>query len=168
MSAPKDNTYAKANSKFKEEYIEQARKLCLLGSTDKDLADFFNVCEKTLNNWKHEHSKFLQSLKDGKDIFDTERVEKALLHRALGYSHKEVKTATFEGKITDIVEVDKHYSPDTTALIFWLKNRQPKRWRDKPDIESTNVQFDTESTEEERSAALENIKEALEEFKDYE
>jgi len=53
----------------------------------------------------------------------------------LGYEHKETITATFQGKITDSMEVTKHYPPDTPAATLWLKNRQPKLWRDKQDIE---------------------------------
>lgn len=122
-------------TKFDSSFIEQAYNYCCLGADDKKLAEFFGVCKATINGWKHEHPKFLDSIKSGKDKFDLDKVEGALIHRALGYSHKEVKTATHEGKITDVQEFDKHYPPDTTALIFWLKNRNPERWRDKHDVD---------------------------------
>ena len=54
------------------------------------LADFFGVTEKTLNNWKHEHPRFLQSLKKGK-VFSDDKVEMALYDRAIGYEYDEVK-----------------------------------------------------------------------------
>ncbi|CAH1205681.1 hypothetical protein PAECIP111893_02392 [Paenibacillus plantiphilus] len=121
-------------SKYKDEYAEQAYKLCLLGATDKDMADFFEVDEATINRWKDAHNEFRESLKKGKMMADATVAQK-LYHRAIGYEHQEIVTASFQGQITDTMEVIKHYAPDPTAAIFWLKNRQPKQWRDKQDIE---------------------------------
>ena len=113
---------------------EQVYKLCLLGLVDKEIADVFCVSEQTLNSWKNKHPEFLESLTRGKVSADA-KVAQSLYHRALGYEHKETITATFQGKITDTMEVIKHYPPDTPAATLWLKNRQPKLWRDKQDIE---------------------------------
>lgn len=126
-------------SKYKSEYVEQAYKLCLLGATDKELADFFEVDEATINRWKIDHKEFCESLKRGKIEADS-IVASKLFHRAIGYNHKAVKFATHEGQITDQVEYVEHYPPDTTAAIFWLKNRQRDKWRDKTETEhSGNV-----------------------------
>lgn len=121
-------------SKFKSEYVEQAKKLCALGAKDTEIADFFNVSEQTLNTWKKKHPEFLESLKEGKAEFDNERVVKSLLHRALGYSHKEDKIFNNNGEPL-VVPTTKHYPPDTTACIFWLKNRLPDDWREKVEKE---------------------------------
>lgn len=121
-------------SKYKPEYAKQAGKLCSLGATDRELADFFEVDEKTINTWKEKHPDFLQSLKDSKDELDS-RVERRLYERAMGYSHPDTKFATHEGAITDEREYIKHYPPDTTAAIFWLKNRRKEQWRDKQEVE---------------------------------
>lgn len=118
-------------SRYKAEYAEQARKLCLLGATDEALADFFAIAVSTLNKWKKDHPEFMESLKSGKQIADA-NVAQSLYNRALGYTTTETKIATFEGQITDTLDVDKHYPPDPTSAIFWLKNRQPSMWRDKP------------------------------------
>jgi hypothetical protein len=115
---------------YKLEYCEQVVKLCKLGATDKELADFFDVEESTINNWKLAHPEFLESLRAGKMYADANVAEK-LYQRAIGYVGKTTKFATFEGSITDSKEVEEHYPPDTTAAIFWLKNRQSKKWRDK-------------------------------------
>lgn len=123
-------------SSYKEEYANQALKLSLLGSTDKDLADFFGVSEQTLNSWKKKYPEFLESLKKGKSVADA-NVASKLYNRATGYDAKATKFATNEGKITDRVEYIEHYPPDTTAAIFWLKNRQPQLWRDKKEIETS-------------------------------
>lgn len=114
-------------TKYKKEYAKQAEKLCLLGATDRQLADFFEVSESTLNLWKLQHSEFSESLKIGKDQPD-DNVERSLYHRALGYSHDHDDIRVVEGQIV-ITPTIKHYPPDVTACIFWLKNRRPDKWR---------------------------------------
>lgn len=119
-------------SLYRPEYAEQAVKLCRLGATDKELADFFGVSEQTVNAWKQEHPEFLESLKAGKAAADAEVAEK-LFRRATGYEHKAVKiSASPDGK-EHVTEYIERYPPDTTAAIFWLKNRRPDLWRDKVD-----------------------------------
>lgn len=127
-------------TKFKEEYITQAFKLAMLGATDVEMANFFEVAVSTFQLWKSKIVEFSDSIKKGKLEADA-NVASSLYHRAIGYKHKEVKTATFEGKITDEKEYLKHYPPDTTAAIFWLKNRQPKIWRDKTVLD-TNIKIE--------------------------
>lgn len=114
---------------YRDEYAEQAMKLCRLGATDKELADFFDVAESTINNWKLAHPEFLESLKKGKSISDAEVADK-LFKRATGYSHAAVKIFNDNGAPLE-VPYTEHYPPDTTAAIFWLKNRRPDLWRDK-------------------------------------
>ena len=116
-------------SKYKPEYADQAKKLCMLGMTDKEMADFFGVAESTLNLWKTVHPEFSESLKGGKDLIDAQVAAK-LFHRAIGYEHPEDDIRAVNGEIV-ITPMVKHYPPDTTAAIFWLKNRQPQKWRDK-------------------------------------
>ncbi|THF55928.1 terminase [Pseudothauera rhizosphaerae] len=124
-------------SKYNKDVMPtQAEKLCAEGFTDDQLAKFFEVSIQTLNTWKAVHPEFLEALKRGKDRFDTERVEVALAQRAIGYSHPEDDIRVVAGKIV-ITPTIKHYPPDTTACIFWLKNRQPKKWRDKQEHEVT-------------------------------
>lgn len=122
-------------SKYKPEFDVQAAKLCKLGATDKELADFFGVVESTLNLWKAEYPSFSESLKRGKEESDA-RVEQSLYRRAVGYSHDAVKI--FNDKDTGVTKVDyvEHYPPDTVACIFWLKNRRPDQWRDKFDVDT--------------------------------
>lgn len=119
---------------YKKEYSEQAYKLCLLGATDDDLAKFFEVKESTINNWKNAHTEFMESIKKGKDIADATVAER-LFKRATGYDHPDIITANKDGKITDVMQVVKYYPPDTAAAIFWMKNRQRDKWRDKTDLE---------------------------------
>lgn len=116
-------------TKFKSEYVEQAKKLCQLGATDVEIADFFDIEVRTLYRWKGEHDKFCQALKVGKAVAD-ERVERSLFARANGYEHDEVDIRVVGQEIVQ-TPIRKFYPPDTTACIFWLKNRRPEDWRDK-------------------------------------
>jgi len=119
-------------TKYKPEYCEQAHKLALLGATDNQLADFFKVTEQTINNWKIDFPEFFESLKLGKSEVDA-RVVESLYKRATGYSHKEEKVFNNQGEILTH-ETTKHYPPDSTSLIFWLKNRMPEEWRDRQEL----------------------------------
>lgn len=120
-------------SKYKEEYCKQAEKICLLGATDEFLADYFEVAVSTLQKWKLDFPKFSDAIKKGKQDADL-KVAESLYNRACGYSHKEEKVFNNQGEIVTH-ETIKHYAPDPTALIFWLKNRQPKVWRDRQEID---------------------------------
>ena len=124
-------------SAYKPEYAEQVVKLCKLGATDKDLGDFFGVSEQTINTWKTAHPEFLESLKAGKLEADAEVASK-LFHRATGYSHEAVKiVADAKTGAQHVVPFVEHYPPDTTAAIFWLKNRRPDVWRETKAVELT-------------------------------
>ncbi len=83
-----------------------------------------------MNAWKKAHPAFLESLKGGKTLADAEVASK-LFHRATGYEHEDTDIRVVNGEIIQ-TPIIKHYPPDTTAAIFWLKNRQPAKWRDKP------------------------------------
>lgn len=118
-------------STYLPEYADQARRLCLLGLTDPELASFFGVCERTINYWKGAHPDFLQAITKGKTLADAD-VAASLYERACGYSHPEDKFFQYEGRIM-VEETIKHYPPDTAAAFIWLKNRQSGKWRDKAD-----------------------------------
>ena len=116
-------------SSYKPEYDDQAYKLCLLSATDKELADFFEVSEVTINAWKKEYPNFLKSLKAGKAKADA-KVGEALFQRAVGYECPEDKVFCTGGEVT-VVPTIKHHPPDPTSMIFWLKNRQRDKWSDR-------------------------------------
>lgn len=120
---------------YKKEYAEQARKLCLLGHTDSELAQYFEVSESTINKWKLDHSEFSESIKKGKEFADG-NVADRLYQRAMGYVAPDIDVRVIENKIVE-TPLEKYYPPDTTAAIFWLKNRQKDKWRDKQEVEHT-------------------------------
>ena len=103
------------------------------GLTDEQIAHNMGIAIKTLYNWKNKHVPILQALKNGKEVVDR-MVENALLKSALGYEYEE-DGMTKDG---DVVPLRKVQHPNTTAMIFWLKNRKPKEWRDKQVTEFEN------------------------------
>jgi hypothetical protein len=128
-------------SKYEPEFAAQAEKLCRLGATDAELADFFEVSVRTLHRWKIENEGFCHSLKSAKAEAD-DRIERALFARASGFEYIEqqaIKIRTGEGTAerVEVVEVERVAPPDTTAAIFWLKNRRPEQWRESKAVELT-------------------------------
>ena len=110
------------------------------GLTDEQIAKNMGISRSTLNEWKKKFPDISDTLKRGKEVVDVE-VENALLKRALGYSTTEVTRERAlnpeTGKVELVVTkaVTKEVPPDTTAQIFWLKNRRPDLWRDKQNVE---------------------------------
>ena len=105
------------------------------GLTDEQIAHNMGVSRKTLAEWKKKYGDISDTLKRGKEIVDYE-VENALLKKALGYTVKEQKLT----KDGELIEIEREIPPDTTAQIFWLKNRKPDKWRDK--VENVNINED--------------------------
>jgi len=99
---------------YKKEYCEQVKSLCLLGLTNDQLAENFEICVATLHNWRNEHPEFLDAIKKGRAAADA-TVASSLYKRAHGYTDDD----------------GKHIPASDTAMIFWLKNRQPAMWRDR-------------------------------------
>ncbi|KHD34352.1 hypothetical protein NL50_17325 [Clostridium acetobutylicum] len=100
------------------------------GLTEEQIAHNLGIGRTTLNDYKNKYPSFMNALKKGKEVIDME-VENALLKSALGFKYKE-EAITNKG---EVVEVERYEKPNTTAIIFWLKNRQKTKWRDKQDIE---------------------------------
>jgi hypothetical protein len=120
---------------YKDTFPEQALKLCKLGATDADLADFFEVSIRTVENWRAGHPEFFEATKIGKAEAD-DQIERSLYLRAKGYTYDAVKIMQYEGSPV-LVPYREHVPPDTTAAIFWLKNRRKDDWRDKQTHEHT-------------------------------
>jgi hypothetical protein len=108
--------------------LQQVAILASFGLTDIQIAQALGISERTLNYYKKD-DEFLQSLKSGKAISD-ERVERALYERAIGYEHPDTDIRVVANQIVETALI-KYYPPDTTACIFWLKNRKPDVWKDK-------------------------------------
>ena len=105
------------------------------GLTDEEIAAKCGISRSTLAEWKKRYPDISDTLKRGKDIVDCE-VENALLKRAVGYSTVETRVEYECGIEVKRIETIKEVPPDTTAQIFWLKNRRPDIWRDKQQVEA--------------------------------
>ena len=106
------------------------------GLIEKQIAKNMGVAETTLRGWKHRFPELVEALRKGKEVVDRE-VENALYKRALGYWVTETKTTTLADGSVRTEETHRHIVPDTTAQIFWLKNRKPDQWREKNDLTLT-------------------------------
>ena len=110
------------------------------GLTDEQIAKNMGISASTLYAWKEKFQEISEALKKGKDVADRE-VENALFRSALGYEAVEeveervVDEKTGEAKLVVTKRTKKHIPANTTAQIFWLKNRKPDMWRDCRDIE---------------------------------
>lgn len=124
-------------SSYDPKFADQARKLCELGATDMELAEFLGVEVRTIYRWKHEHDEFCQALIVGKEDLDN-RVERSLYQRAVGYSFNSEKIWQHQGEVirADTIE---HVPPDPGAAMSWLKNRRGDVWRDKVNHEHSVI-----------------------------
>ena len=140
-------------SKFGTLDMKQVQKLAERGWTDAEMSEFFGINEATWHRWKEAHPEFCESLKDWKLEADA-KVERSLFERATGYEHLEDKVFNHNGEPM-VVPTVKHYPPDTTAMIFWLKNRKKDEWREKLEHEHTGpnggpIQYVAEVPEKEQ------------------
>ena len=133
------------DSKYKPEYVNQAKLLYEGGFTDIKAAQFFKVSRGTIYAWQKEFPDFSAAIQAGKDYFDSKKTEKSLLKRATGFYYTEVTRESArvvvrgekgvllvndEPKMVITKKVRKYVVPDTGAAIFWLKNRNSDRWKD--------------------------------------
>lgn len=115
------------------------------GLTDEQIAKNMGISLSTLYEWKKKYLEFSESLKKGKEVVDRE-VENALLQKALGIKETVTRAIKLKEVIYDngkrVKETERieyadeevYVQPDTTAQIFWLKNRKPTVWRDKQEV----------------------------------
>lgn len=104
------------------------------GLTDQQIAYNMGISTATLYEWKKKYPDILEALKKGKEVVDR-YVENALLKRALGYEYEEVSKEYECETLVKTKVTRKQVVPDTTAQIFWLKNRRPDLWRDRVQID---------------------------------
>ena len=116
---------------YKPEYAEQARKLCRLGATDSQVADFFDIGTTTFYRWRQDHADFADAVTEGKQICDNQ-VEQALHRRAVGFAYDAVRVFMPAGaKEPLLVPYPVQVIPDVRAAQHWLRFRRPKEWSDR-------------------------------------
>ena len=100
------------------------------GMTNQEIAASMDINACTINDWMNKYPEFSDAIKRGRKIAD-DKVEKSLYKRAMGMYVEETKRVDDGNSVR--VETTSKYIADTTAMIFWLKNRKPQEWRDKID-----------------------------------
>ncbi len=151
-------------SKYDEAFVLKAEELARLGATDVEMAEYFHVAPSTFADWKVKYPEFSEAIKAGKLPSDSD-VANALYERATGAEWVEeqaskVKEVEYEAgkrvreiERVEVVEVTRRAPPDTTSMIFWLKNRRSVDWRDKKEVDVRQIE---QMTEEELDAAIES------------
>ena len=133
-----NTTLTKYDTNVKERLLE-VEAWARDGLIDEQIAHNLGIALSTFYEYKKKHPEFSESLKKGKEVVDIE-VENALLKRALGYKYTEVTREPVKDPMTGEIKLEvtkkvvKEVTPDTTAQIYWLKNRKPTTWRDKQEI----------------------------------
>lgn len=122
-------------TKFNDQLQEIMMNMSEMGYTDKEIANLICIDESTLTNWKKKYPDFFASLKEAKGRADC-KVEQALFKSALGehYIEEHHEGVDANGNIVD-KKVKKQVPPNSTSQLFWLKNRQPDKYRDRKEVE---------------------------------
>lgn len=123
-------------TKYRPEYAEQARKLCLLGLTDGELADFFGVDEATIHRWKHTHKDFCESILTGKMLADSDVADSLYKSAVGGHFISEERPVGGENGPASVQPLKRQVAPSVQAQSLWLRNRQPRLWRDKIEVQA--------------------------------
>lgn len=145
------------NEKIKETFLRLLKE----GKTEDQVAEIVGVSRRTLCNWKGKHPELLHAVREARLAAD-ELIEASLFSRALGYSHAEVKVfCNKDGEVTTH-EVERHYPPDTLAAMFWLRNRQPERWKEKSEGDVTVNNTVNALTDEQLDAKIKAMMEKAE------
>jgi hypothetical protein len=119
---------------YRPDHCDLAREHCLLGATNDELAEVFDVAPRTIDNWIAHHPNFAAAVRQGRKRADA-KVAASLYARAIGFQHKVERAFLCRGEPKSFT-VTVSYPPDTQACIFWLRNRRRADWRDQP-AEST-------------------------------
>lgn len=122
-----------------ETYPDWGWSLAIQGLTIKEIGEAMGVSRATVNRWIAANPDFKEAIDRGRDASDA-KVERSLYQRATGYTYKEKKVIVTMDKDGNqlparIETTEKHVPPDTTAQIYWLKNRKRDKWKDKWDVE---------------------------------
>lgn len=137
---------------YKPDYAERARELCILGATNRLLAEHFGVARSTIDQWLATIPEFTSAVWDGREHADL-AVIRGLFTRATGYTRKAEKVVHYHGE-TSTATYDVHVPPDVQACIFWLRNRRPQQWRETAELDDA----DDEAWQAEMDEAAERVR----------
>jgi len=160
-------------SLYRPELDDYVERLAMLGLKDTEIAHALKITERTLNNWKNRYPSFFQSIKKGRLEADGD-VARALYFRAIGAVVRrqqpfKLKRVFWKGgkrheeESVEMVTIEEQLPPDTGAIAFWLKNRRPDKWREKPVPELSTEKDDSFIKALKEGASLWNKEEKEEE-----
>lgn len=129
--------------KWKDANVDLCFKFSLLGATEERLAEMFGVTKKTIFNWMHRNPAFREAYENGRAKADAE-IAYSLYHRAKGFEHDDIELKVVSlgdgmGSEVQQIPVRRIYPPDTTAVRYWLNNRNPAKWADKKEGEGNTT-----------------------------
>jgi hypothetical protein len=124
-------------TRFEPEMCEQAHNYCLLGATNDELAEFFDVSPSTIDRWIAERADFRNAVRSGRVVADA-KVARGLYARAIGYDRTFDRSVVIGSEVKPVTST-VHYPPNVQACIFWLRSRRRRTWRDAPDDPSGAV-----------------------------
>src|SRR5437899_5067620 len=111
---------------YRHENAERAQELCMVGATNRDLAERFGVARSTIDHWIATIPEFGDAVRMGRECADIS-VVKSLFNRALGFRRTAEKVFHYRGEIRTAT-YNVHVDADVRACIFWLRNRQRRYW----------------------------------------
>ncbi len=117
---------------FRPEFCELAYNYCLLGATNAELAGFFHVAPRTVDNWLAERADFADAVQEGRVAADA-RVARSLFTRAVGHTQKVERVTNWSSGESKTMTCTLYFPPETRACIHWLHNRRRISWRDRSD-----------------------------------
>ncbi len=152
----KSRAYGRPSVYTADVHDEQGYRFALLGATDQQMADCWNISKATLHEWKIKYPTFLKRLNEGREPADS-AVAASLNKRAHGFYQQVEKVVIVNGK-PKTVKYNEYFPPSDTAGIFWLKNRQRDKWRDIQRQELTGKDGDAIKTEATQTVILDASK----------
>lgn len=161
FSTPKIRRRLKLGTEERQLILQDAYRLAQAGHTEFEIAQFFGIDRTQLWRWKQDDPAFNEALQIGAS-FANDRVKMSLYHRAIGYSFHAEKVFNNDGMITR-APVIEHVPPDVTAMIFWLKNRDPENWVDvNKTVHSGSVDIESPDPRKLAMAVMAALREGLE------
>ena len=124
--------------KYDPVFAGHARRLCMMGATMQELADYFGVARCTIATWSAQYPDFGQAVAEGRLAADSVIAER-LYDKAKGYEAEAERLVQIDGEWRP-VSYTRRLAPDTQACIFWLRNRRPQNWRER--VEHRHVDVD--------------------------
>ena len=136
--------------RYKKTFAVIMKALLGAGVPRQKAEELLELAPETVARWSADHEEFRAALTETPAA---DRVEAALLKRALGFRQEEASSEELvdkkSGELLEVLKrrvITKEVPPDVRAVLFWLKNRCPERWSEQREAEE---EFQYEAPEDE-------------------